>query len=140
MARIIVILFFGLVAGTILLNHFAVPTGTTTHTLIYLAITQATTAVVTAAFCHYQLSQRKRISFGVGLTSWIISGLLSVAIILFSADGWHTLTPAYWTGDAGIKGGIGLLLVLMIFTVPMCILPALLVTICYQKKPRRETN
>ena len=139
MTRTFTILLCGL-GGVFLAICLTVPTENVTSLLLSLVVTQVVTLIATSLFCWCRLVRQKRVSYSAALFGWVVGGLLSTAIILLYSEGWDAFTPAYWSDEIGVKGGSTSLWILMGFVVAMCVLPALLVVIYYQKSNKIDAT
>ena len=133
MTRRLKILLCGLVVAVPLIAIVVVPRKDVLSLFAFLGVSLAVTTSVTALICRCWLLCQKRVSFVTALFGWVISGLLTTSIVLLYSEGWDAFTRAYWSEETGVKGGFMMLYIILVFVGAMCMLPALLVMVYYQR-------
>jgi hypothetical protein len=103
--------------------------------LLYFGSAMALTIPFTALLCRYRTARKRGISYGT-----MLFGAFAASLVVFLCiGGWEIFTPDYWT--VGHKEPPGFAFVFLGFTTAFCVLPALGVSVFYQRRRKRdETN
>jgi hypothetical protein len=103
--------------------------------LLYFGGTILATVVVAVLLCHYRVAHQKRISWGTVFSSSVIANVSIFLGMGIYEEGWHIFTREAWTGG---KGGLDQVLFVLGVIIILCILPALGVTVYYQRRTNRN--
>ena len=102
---------------------------------LYFGGTMLATVIAAIALCRYRVAHKKRISYGTLLASSVVANVSVFLGMGIYEEGWHIFTREAWTGG---KGGLaGTLFVLAVLTI-FCLLPALVVAVCYEWRSKRN--
>ena len=96
---------------------------------IFFALPMAATIPVAAVLCRYQVARNRRISYGIMFTAASCIPLL-LAIVATCID------PSMWWSREG-KNVPEIWFVMLMFLIGMCVLPALSVSVYYQRRRKR---
>jgi O-antigen/teichoic acid export membrane protein len=97
--------------------------------ILFFAIPMMATIPVAMFLCRYRVARSRRISYGTMFAAAsCIPFLLAIVATCFEPDIW-------WTHEN--KNDPGVWPVMLFFMVAMCVLPALLVALYYQKRGRK---
>jgi hypothetical protein len=98
--------------------------------LLVFIVPMLATIPVVAILCRYRIARKKRVSYGTMFAgASIIPLLLAIVVTCFEPDVW-------WSHEH--KSSPEDFLVMLIFIATMCVLPALAVSVYYQRKNKRN--